>query len=65
MFLFIFCLEFELPKAQPYWFADVMKISKKACDVFDIFATCASLAHDVTDTDWGAHSGSTHGREIE
>ena len=33
-------------------------------DVFDTFATHARLVYDVTDTDYWAQNGSTHGRVL-
>ena len=36
--------------------------SRKGCEVFDTFATHASLSYDVTDTDSWAQNGSVHSR---
>ena len=38
-----------------------VKKEKQHSDVFDTFATHASLVYDITDLDYWAQNGSTHG----
>ena len=48
--------------ALPCWFALDQYRAGKGCEIFDTFATHASLSYDVTDTDSWAQNGDVHSR---